>query len=108
MKSITALAALALCACSAEQPKSTAEAIAAGTMEASQRLMKPAEEAALQGIADHLEATNARGAATKEKRLAAAEAAKPKAYRWKDAAGQWHISDTAPSDGTATEVIALQ
>lgn len=107
MKAITALAALALCGCSAEQPTSTAQAIATGTMEASQRLMKPVEEAALQGIDAHLEATNARGEAIKAKRLAAEEAAKPKAYRWKDTAGQWHISDTAPTDRTATEVIAL-
>lgn len=107
MRAATTLAALALCGCAQEQPKKAAEAVATTTMETSQKLMKPAGAAAVAGIEAHVEATNQRATEMKEQRLLEREAMKPKAYRWKDKSGQWHISDIPPPEGTAAEVIPL-
>jgi hypothetical protein len=32
----------------------------------------------------------------------------PKAYRWKDRQGKWHISDEPPAAGTSVEVIPIE
>lgn len=36
-----------------------------------------------------------------------APATQPSAYRWKDAKGQWHISDRPPAPGIEAEIIPI-
>lgn len=68
--------------------------------------LRAIEQAANQGMANHVANVNAKLAEQRADARERAEAEKPKAYRWKDDAGTWHLSDVPPKTG-AVEIIPL-
>lgn len=73
---------------------------------ASQQLMKPVDTASQKALDDIYAGHVKREAARKAKIAADRESRAPKAYRWQDDAGTWHLSDRPP-EGYTAEVIRL-
>lgn len=69
--------------------------------------LNKAHEAAAAGLQAHGDKLLAASKARQERIALERAAAAPKAYRWKDESGQWHISDVAPPSGTDVEIIHL-
>lgn len=74
---------------------------------AGQKLMQPVQDATLKAL-DGISQDFQRKEAERRAKLAAdREARTPKAYRWKDKDGAWHLSDNPPADDVAVEVIPV-
>lgn len=69
--------------------------------------MEPVEAAALKALDEYGKSIERQNAERRKQREADREARRPKAYRWKDADGSWHISDQPPAESIAVEVIPL-
>ena len=82
----------------------------AGTLAVSvgQQLMQPVQDATLQALVEYGRRMAEREAARRAQLAADREARRPKAYRWKDRDGTWHLSDREPTDPEAVEVIPLR
>lgn len=74
----------------------------------SKALMQPVHDATMKSLDEIQQDYERREAERKAQIAAEREARRPKAYRWKDKDGVWHLSDAAPQDGSAVEVIAVQ
>ncbi|MDQ2641285.1 MAG: DUF4124 domain-containing protein [Pseudomonadota bacterium] len=75
---------------------------------AAQTMMQPVQDGTVQALNDLNRQFLLKEAARKEKLAAEREAGIPKAYRWKDPAGTWHLSQTPPpNDAEAVEVIPV-
>lgn len=79
------------------------EAAAAGST-----LMRPVEDATLQAFQNIQNDFERKEAARRAQIAADREARTPKAYRYKDSTGAWHISDRVPPEGTPFEIIPLK
>lgn len=84
--------------------RATAATVAA--MDASLEPLQRLQDRAIDGMAAHVERIQSQQLEARVRAAELREAAKPKAYRWRDADGQWHISDRAP-EGVEAEVIPL-
>lgn len=80
----------------------------AASVAAGQAVMQPVHDATLKALGDIQADFEQREARRREKIAAEREARQPRAYRWKDKEGIWHLSDTAPQDGSPVEVIPVQ
>lgn len=99
-----AVAAASLTACG----KPATDSAARKAIEISQAQLKPVEDAAVNAI-QQLGADIERKEAERKAKIAAdREARAPKAYRWKDANGQWHLSDSPPENAAQVETIRLK
>lgn len=108
---LACLATLVVVGCSekpaSERVQEAAEDVGKGLVSASAEVTKPVNDAmqdALKQMGDGFERRNEERKARTE---ADREARQPKAYRWKDKNGQWHVSDQVPPEGTEYEVIVL-
>lgn len=110
------LAALAciLSACGATEPKDStvtqqaAKAVADAALAEGQRRVQPLGVATQKALDQMHEDYQKKAAERRAVTVADREARAPKAYRWKDKDGTWHISDTPPAPEIAVEVIPLQ
>lgn len=78
------------------------------TVSAGQAVMQPVQDATIKALGDIDQGFQRREAERRTKLAADREARQPKAYRWKDKDGTRHLSDTAPQDGSAVEVIPVE
>jgi len=107
MKTLLTAALVLASACSTADP-TTADKTAAATVDASQQLMRPVQDAANKTLQE-IKANDARRRAElKAKQDADREAKAKKIYRWKDKDGTPHISDQAPPAGTPNVTVTLR
>lgn len=91
-----------------EQPSDLTRSAAPPVGAAAQAIMQPVHDATVQALNDLNRDFLLKEAARKEKLAAEREARIPKAYRWKDHTGIWHLSQTPPPiDAEAVEVITV-
>lgn len=89
--------------------KAEAQAMEAvvSAMDKSVKPLQRLQDAAIDGMAAHVERVQTQQAEARARAEEKREAGTPKAYRWKDATGQWHLSDSPPP-GVQAEVIPIR
>jgi hypothetical protein len=80
----------------------------AASVAAGQAVMQPVQDATFKALSGMQEDFERREAERRSRLAAEREARQPKAYRWKDKDGVWHLSDAAPQGESAVEVIPLR